>query len=854
MTEKRWAWTSCCVKVCPFKDAERTFHKIPKKPSIRQSWFDACGFDSVNLVSPKICSHHFCEDDFQRDFRAELMNCKPRRRLKTNAVPSLYLSLEPDERPPEKYSRPGSEHSEHHMEHSALIPERARLSNEVSGLSDECSGLSEKFHPALSEECSVLSEERSEPSEERSEPSEERSEPSEECSEPSEERSVLSEERSELSEEHSEPSEECSEPSDERSGSINEHSQPEEQIQSVETQMSEYNHLLVVEPDLNFFQDPVDFPSQLIQEPVVCHDQGSQTGNPRPLNKSVQADIPNTLHKRLLKRIKSLENLLSKERRRRMGIAYKLRSLRSNKHEKSIFESKLIEAKFTQSQAKKIVHRKQVKEWGMDDIIQGLVMRFISLRLYKYIHFNTSFPVPSLTTLKNYIKKYRILPGIQFVALQMLQEKMVIENKNLNNLCVLVFDEMDIRNVVEFDQREDRVYGPHKKLMTVICRGICCDWKQIIYVNFDCQMTKKLLRKLIFQVEFHGLEVHGVVMDLGNQKLMSQIKFYKTKSALSIPNCYDRSRKVHIFPDPPHLIKSLRNHLLDGGFHLGDNKYLFRRDFEQLLDQDNGEIKLAHKLTREHFAVKGLARQRVRCAAQVFSHTSATLLRKLKPHMVTQADFVDGIDSYFNVLNSRVLTGKKNLDSAFGHVRHFEDQLRALEFASKTVQKLRAVKYNEEKGTLCEKPGLLPCQQGIIYSCSSLKNLFNYLRKKHKVDFLLTAKLNADCIENTHTRLRGLSNTHPGPTQVLDRIRLLELGKNVDAIVSRPSVEFEHTSVPSVQTFNSISTRQPDDCQVEKFTSVASELQATLDNADDADAVEESKNLSPENISDESEE
>ena len=43
------------------------------------------------FLTARICSHHFCEEDFERDFRNELLNLPPQKILKPDANPSLKL-------------------------------------------------------------------------------------------------------------------------------------------------------------------------------------------------------------------------------------------------------------------------------------------------------------------------------------------------------------------------------------------------------------------------------------------------------------------------------------------------------------------------------------------------------------------------------------------------------------------------------------------------------------------------------------------------------------------------------------------------------------------------------------------
>ena len=73
-----------------------------------------------------------------------------------------------------------------------------------------------------------------------------------------------------------------------------------------------------------------------------------------------------------------------------------------------------------------------------------------------------------------------------------------------------------------------------------------------------------------------------------------------------------------------------------------------------------------------------------------------------------------------------------------------------------------------------EKKTKKPFQKGILISIQSTMSLFKEL-KNEGVDFLHTAKLNQDCLENFFSRLRGVggNNNHPAPVEAMDRVRIL---------------------------------------------------------------------------------
>lgn len=60
----------------------------------------------------------------------------------------------------------------------------------------------------------------------------------------------------------------------------------------------------------------------------------------------------------------------------------------------------------------------------------------------------------------------------------------------LEKWVVLKFDEVFISNKIEFDTKREKVLGPHKSCLLVMCCGIAGKWKQSLFYDFDAKMTE----------------------------------------------------------------------------------------------------------------------------------------------------------------------------------------------------------------------------------------------------------------------------------------------------------------------------------------------------------------------------
>lgn len=91
----------CAVAVCNLDNQAKhcakdiKFFRFPSDHNLRKAWINACKrADNFNVDNARVCSKHFEEDCFERDFQFELTGCsaKNRRMLKKDAIPTLNLS------------------------------------------------------------------------------------------------------------------------------------------------------------------------------------------------------------------------------------------------------------------------------------------------------------------------------------------------------------------------------------------------------------------------------------------------------------------------------------------------------------------------------------------------------------------------------------------------------------------------------------------------------------------------------------------------------------------------------------------------------------------------------------------
>ena len=193
--------------------------------------------------------------------------------------------------------------------------------------------------------------------------------------------------------------------------------------------------------------------------------------------------------------------------------------------------------------------------------------------------------------------------------------------------------------------------------LVLMARGTTENWKQplghlLVYEACPSEKIKSTLFETIDEVTSLGLHVKGIISDLGSnfQKLVHGLNI--------IPNQPWFTYKGRNLYDPPHLIKAIRNNIMNYDFHIREKIYL-RKDIETVYQQDSKQsIRCCPKLTKKHINLNGFQKMKVKYATQVLSKTMASSIMTyvsldLLPAVAAgTAELLSKLDNIFYCLNS----------------------------------------------------------------------------------------------------------------------------------------------------------------------------------------------------------
>ena len=430
-------------------------------------------------------------------------------------------------------------------------------------------------------------------------------------------------------------------------------------------------------------------------------------------------------------------------------------------------------------------------KWDQEDFTLALTLKCLHKRTYNFLRQKKLLPMPGERTLRKYFENFKMNQGFIDPVAKLLE--IMVNNLNDEERAVaLSFDEVHVRSDISYDSQEDQILGPHSKANTMIMRGVFKKYKMPIWYRMDTALKKDELFQIIHRLEGLGYHVVSVTSDMGpdNRGLAKELGI--TPHHSWFPNPARPKANIYYFFDVPHILKLIRNNLLEYGFIVPNeegkeapiNKSMLKNVFEKIRGEaGHSEITIAHKLNDEKiYEVQGQDKQRVKLAAVLLSETMANAINYFFPddqNMKVLADFVLATNKWFDVLNSSKKNAKTKEKCAYGE--HIVEQTHVLEKFRELILKVQVMNGKQAK---------LPFQIGAAVSTTSLLHIRTELGIKYGMKSVETVVFNQDVCENTFSRLRlmGGAEARFGSLTYKHRLRDYTLGACKDLSVKTAAV------------------------------------------------------------------
>lgn len=372
-------------------------------------------------------------------------------------------------------------------------------------------------------------------------------------------------------------------------------------------------------------------------------------------------------------------------------------------------------------------------------------------------------PIPSLSTIQNLLKLYKMAPGVNEQNVKMLKLKVNPKNDK-ERIAYLLMDEVSLRKGLVYDQRHDLISGFEddgvtrknklvKSALCVMAVGVVKKWKYPIgyFLSskpFQSARLMNIVKHSIKMVEKHGFNVVGITTDQGSN-FESTFKMLGCSPTNPKIQLGDKSYFIH--KDVPHLLKNSRNFLLNGAVNVPGypTKAAEWEHIEKLFETDvKNSFKLVPRITRKHvYKLKFATKMKVKIASQILSNSSAAALNfliatnKIPSAAAATSSYCKTFNDIFDVLNSSSPKDRVRLR------RPLHKQSPSIGFLQKAKLWL---------SNLCDlnthRPKC-PFIMGWVQTINATMQLLNILQP-HGVKYLSTRNINQDPLELFFGKIR----------------------------------------------------------------------------------------------------
>lgn len=404
----------------------------------------------------------------------------------------------------------------------------------------------------------------------------------------------------------------------------------------------------------------------------------------------------------------------------------------------------------------------------------AMSLYFLGPKCYRQLQ--KTFSLPSPRVLQRFVEKVVFHPGINKQLFEFLRAK-VEKMTPTDRYCVLCMDEMSIKCNLYYDIGTDTIVGfednghqkttvPANMATVIMARGIKNNWKQPLAYTFSqsgcsSHQLKEMLDAVVGELTEVGLHVVALISDMGSNfvQLANMLDVTADNPEIELGN-----QKLVYYFDPPHLLKAVRNNILDNHLIWDDKKTSWDHIATFYNNDKQLNNRLAPKLTKSHIDPTKFERMRVKYATQVLSATVAagmetyvSLGYQLDETARGTVEVISRFDKLFDIVNSSKVFTSKPFNKAF------KGQEEYLAFLDDTRNFLAQVKIVSKENRT--KTSYVKCINGWQVTISALLHLWDFL-KNEGFTFLLTRRLNQDSLENFFGSIRQQSGNAVNPTPI----------------------------------------------------------------------------------------
>lgn len=355
--------------------------------------------------------------------------------------------------------------------------------------------------------------------------------------------------------------------------------------------------------------------------------------------------------------------------------------------------------------------------WSDSELCRAFVMQKLSKPLYNFVREKFTVPLPKGNAISNFVQNMNLVRGIQKTMINLLEndgDTMATYEK----LTVLQISMIKTKEIYEYNEHTDNIWGPHKYIIAVVANGLYREWNQLVYLNFDVRVNKSTINNIIETLHKIDFQVVGCTCNFEEEQpnIWTELDVSYGKNYFAHPVT---GTPIYAFYFIDDLLAATNKHFIEGNLAV-DGLQLSKDALMQIIQRIFRKVAIDKELLEWADADC----RNISAIRKFFSQYTINLLRISSPDdkaAKSTAEFINIIKSFTDIMNKRQI-----LNTETGNV-NFETYL---DYQNKRVDKVHARLFKIQCNSADQSNKKF--REAIMMTIVSLKMLQTSILDKYK--------------------------------------------------------------------------------------------------------------------------
>ncbi|XP_053668107.1 uncharacterized protein LOC128718509 [Anopheles marshallii] len=213
--------------------------------------------------------------------------------------------------------------------------------------------------------------------------------------------------------------------------------------------------------------------------------------------------------------------------------------------------------------------------WTENELAQALRLICVSKEAYELIRKELRYPLPDASQIERWIHSVYLETGHNTTAMRILQLH-AFALQDIERICSLHLTRINVPVRHHYDCKRDQIIGPNAQLHCLTVQGIFASWQQIVHIEFDLDVSKVLVEKII--TDLHEISYNVVAITTDCDRATADI--WRTWNVSNEQHCIQHpitGHSIYVYACPDRTLVAIHRALIDEGFLMQENNLLITR-------------------------------------------------------------------------------------------------------------------------------------------------------------------------------------------------------------------------------------------------------------------------------------